>query len=384
MAAKSMRKVARVNPKANTPSSTEPSERIEDFQAVANEAKSVRHTITCVCCGKAKYDDYFYTNRTSVVFTGIYNKIPVCKDCLELIYKSFALKYDSLASAAAVCAIMDLPYMESIAYTHIEDGKFQIGNYVKAQNIRAMSGKTFIDSILGGEFFDAKDKLKVEVEKIWAPQDKRNKASVIKKLGYDPFDSFGFEDSDYRSAFNIMCGYLEDESICQDAHKIQSVITIVATTIQCNKIEALLTFQYKNINPDPDKIKTLTSTKKDLQQTISKLAEDNNISSRYQKENKSVQSHLTAKMKEMQAAEYWAAKPNVFDVKTSAAFRQVADISHQSIMAQLELNDSDYAAMVKDQRDMIKNLQDKCDRLAEENRNLKNRLTYIEEEGGDI
>ena len=144
--------------------------------------------------------------------------------------------------------------------------------------------------------------------------------------------------------------------------------------IQSNKVEALLTYQYKNIKPDTNEIKSLTTTKKDIQATISKLAEDNNISSKYQKENKSAQSHLTAKMKEMANAEYWEAKPNMFDVRTSAAMRQVADLSHQSILEQLELTDSDYAQMVKEQREMIKSLQEKCDRLEEENRNLANKF----------
>ena len=189
----------------------------------------------------------------------------------------------------------------------------------------------------------------------------------------DPFEAFGYEDADYRAAFNITAKYLEDESILQDAHKMQSLVTMVATILQSNKVETLLTYQYRNIKPDTNEIRTLTATKKDLQATISKLAEDNNISSKYQKENKSAQNHLTSKMKEMATAEYWEAKPNMFDVRTSAAMRQMMDISHQSILSQLELADSDYANMVKEQREMIKNLQDKCDRLEEENRNLTNR-----------
>ena len=198
-------------------------------------------------------------------------------------------------------------------------------------------------------------------------------SSNILNITDDPFEAFGYEDTDYRVAFNITAKYLEDESILQDAHKMQSLVTMVATILQNNKVETLLTYQYRNIKPDTNEIRTLTATKKDLQATISKLAEDNNISAKYQKENKSAQNHLTSKMKEMATAEYWEAKPNMFDVRTSAAMRQMMDISHQSILSQLELADSDYANMVKEQREMIKNLQDKCDRLEEENRNLTNR-----------
>lgn len=339
-----------------------------------NGNRGQRHVITCVCCGKPKYEDYFHSNKNSYIFTGIWNRIPVCKECLDMLYRKYSLEYEPLSSAAAIAAIMDLPYDEPFARTCIEDGKFKVGNYNRGQNLHQMKGKTFIDSIENGEFFDTKDKLQAAIERAWEPQDRRNKKFVINKFGYDPFESFGFEDADYRSAFNITAKYLEDESILQDAHKMQSLITMVAAIIQSNKIETLLTYQYKNIRPDTNEIKTLTATKKDLQATISKLAEDNNISSKYQKENKSAQSHLTAKMKEMANAEYWEAKPNMFDVRTSAAMRQVADLSHQSILEQLELTDSDYAQMVKDQREMIKNLQEKCDRLEEENRNLTNKF----------
>lgn len=347
-----------------------------------NGVRGKKHVITCVCCGKPKYEDYFYQNRFSPVFDGIWNRVPVCKDCLDSLFRRFSMQYDQIASAAAIASIMDLPYIDAFARTQIEDGKFKIGNYARSQNFAAFKNKTFIDSIVAGEFFDAKDKLKTNIERLWDPQDKKNKKYVIGKYGYDPFESFEFEDTDYRSAFNITAKYLEDESILQDAHKMQSLITMVATIIQSNKVETLLTYQYKNIKPDTSEIKSLTATKKDLQATISKLAEDNNISSKYQKENKSAQSHLTAKMKEMANADYWEAKPNMFDVRTSAAMRQMLDLSHQSIMEQLELSDSDYAQMVKEQREMIKTLQEKCDRLEEENRNLTNK--YIASTLGEV
>ena len=339
-----------------------------------NGNRGQKHVITCVCCGKPKYEDYFLTNKYSFVFTGIWNKVPICKECLDMLFRKFSMTYEPMSCAAAIAALMDLPYNEAFARTCMEDGRLKVGNYAKGQNLGQMRNKTFIDSIQDGEFFDTKDKLKTETEKLWEPQDRKNKKYVISKFGYDPFDSFEFEDGDYRSAFNITAKYLDDESILQDAHKMQSLVTMIAAIIQSNKVDTLLTYQYKNIKPDVNEIKTLTATKKDLQATISKLAEDNNISSKYQKENKSAQSHLTAKMKEMANADYWEAKPNMFDVRTSAAMRQVADLSHQSILEQLELTDSDYAKMVKDQREMIKNLQEKCDRLEEENRNLTNRF----------
>lgn len=401
MPARSMRKTATPKIKAKKPEP--PTQRPEDLLGVEDIDTTVdntlknnhalkkddngltgqRHVITCVCCGKPKYDDFFYMNKTSKVFSGVWNRIPICKICLDTLYRSYAMQYDEKASAAQMASIMDLPFVESFALTCMENGMFKVGKYCRSQSLMAMNGKTFIDSIIAGSFFDAKDKLKAEVERQWEPQEKRNKKHVITKFGYDPFDGFGLEDADYRSAFNIMAAYLEDESILQDAHKMQSLVTMIMTIIQSNKIETLLTYQYRNIKPDTSEIKTLTSTMKDLQTTISKIAEDNNISSKYQKENKSAQNHLTAKMKEMATAEYWEAKPNMFDVRTSAAMRQMLDLSHQSIMGQLELADSDYAQMVKEQREMIKVLQEKADRLEEELRNMTNKYIAVTNGEGD-
>ena len=60
MAAKSMRKVARVETKTKVVDEA-PSEKEKVETNVVLEGKPVVHTITCICCGRAKYDNYFYT-----------------------------------------------------------------------------------------------------------------------------------------------------------------------------------------------------------------------------------------------------------------------------------------------------------------------------------
>jgi hypothetical protein len=119
-----------------------------------NGNRGERHIITCVCCGKPKYEDYFYLNKFSYVFTGVYNRIPVCKDCLESLYRRYTMTFDQKASTAAIISIMDMPFVEAVAHTHMEDGKFKIGNYAKAQNLVAFKDKSFIDSIASGCFSD--------------------------------------------------------------------------------------------------------------------------------------------------------------------------------------------------------------------------------------
>lgn len=83
-------------------------------------------------------------------------------------------------------------------------------------------------------------------------------------------------------------------------------------------------------------------------------------------------------MKKLLDDDFEEIRVNLFDIKTSEAMKQVADISNRSIMDQLSLDGNDYTQMLKEQREMIVELTAKTDELKEENRNLKNRLADME------
>ncbi len=65
---------------------------------------------------------------------------------------------------------------------------------------------------------------------------------------------------------------------------------------------------------------------------------------------------------------------NLFDIETSHGMSQVADISNQSIMKQLQFDENDYTNMILEQREMIQELDGKVVKLEEENRLLKKEL----------
>lgn len=71
-------------------------------------------------------------------------------------------------------------------------------------------------------------------------------------------------------------------------------------------------------------------------------------------------------------------KVNLFDINTSDAMKQVADLSNKSIMEQLNFDANDYTEMIKDQREMIRNTKSKLDTVQEENRLLKNKISSLE------
>lgn len=83
-------------------------------------------------------------------------------------------------------------------------------------------------------------------------------------------------------------------------------------------------------------------------------------------------------MKEMEENDFEAIKVNLFDIKQSEAFKQIADLSNRSIMDQLTFDSSDYSEIVKEQRELIQKYETELDTYKEENRILKNKLIDLE------
>lgn len=350
-------------------------------ELIAKEPKDgIEKSLTCLCCGKLLPESRFFLNKASILFTQTLNRIPYCRDCLENLFRYYSSQFGQTEAIIMLCAICDLEYNKAQVEKAYSGTIFKFGEFVRQCSRSTSRGRaTFINTFIGnGELTPKKLQKLPDVDVKWSKVDRRAKSYVLNKLGYDPFEPFKLDETDNKIAYNLMSGYLEDESIVHDPYKTQAIVTIVITTIQCNKIETLLAAECKRTPPDANKIKSLGMSKKDLQMILSKVAMDNNISSKYQKENNSTQPHLATKMKEMSDAGYWESKPNMFDVRTADAMRQVFDLSHQSIISQLELDGSEYALMVKDQRELIVSLQEERDMLEEENRNLHNRILAME------
>ena len=126
------------------------------------------------------------------------------------------------------------------------------------------------------------------------------------------------------------------------------------------------------------KIRQLTTSKSSLLSSIATIAKDNNIESNYNKNSKQGQNSLTSKMKEMAENGFQEISVNMFDIKTSEAFRQIDEISNTNIANQLLLDNNDYAEIIKEQREMIQHFEKETDELREENRLLKNKIIDLE------
>jgi len=147
---------------------------------------------------------------------------------------------------------------------------------------------------------------------------------------------------------------------------------------QCKKITETMNLELSKKDPDDVKISKLTSSKSSLLSSISTIAKDNNIASNYNKNSKQGQSSLTSKMKEMSENKFKEIEVNLFDIKTAEAFKQIDKISNENISNQLTLDSSEYGEIIKEQREMIVELDSELELIKEENRNLKNKIIDLE------
>lgn len=216
----------------------------------------------------------------------------------------------------------------------------------------------------------------------WTRDDKQNMKYVISKLGYDPFESVGLDDFDRKYCFNLLSGYFDTPGILEDGHKKQCVIEITMSYCQCRKITEELNLELSKPDCNEKKVGSLTSAKSSLLSSIATIAKDNNISSNYNKNSSQGQDSISSMMKEMEKNGFEEIKVNLFDIKTSEAFKQIDMISNENIANQLTLDTSEYSDIVKEQREMIKDFECKLDELKEENRNLKNKVIYLENDKG--
>lgn len=331
-----------------------------------------------MCCLEEKKEEDFFKSQWTKLWVYSKKRVLFCKDCMDKLMSEYTNRYGERTALIVCCAILDIPFYNITYDSIIENNSiFNIGLYIRLLNGRQYQYKTFLNTIVGNELGKREDEIKEERESRWSKTDKQNMNFAISVVGYDPFDNCGMTDADRKYAFNTLAGYCDSEGIQEDGHKIQSVVQITQSQLQCRKIDEFINQELLGVNPDEKRIKELSTTKKQLLDSIAKIAQDNNLSSAYNINSKQGINTLSSKLKEMLQIDFEDAKVNLFDIKTSEAMKQIADLSNRSILEQLTLDSNDYTDMIKEQREMIVKYEEDKMRLEEENRILKNELTDL-------
>jgi hypothetical protein len=327
-----------------------------------------------------KSEDHFYKSQWSKMWNFSEKRVLFCKDCINKVMQEYTNRYGEKTALIICLALLDIPFY-AITYQGIIENNsiFNVGLYLRMMNCKQYQYQTFANTLVNGELDKKEAEVKEEREAKWSKADKQNMNFAISVVGYDPFDNCGMTEADRKYCFNILAGYCDSEGIQEDGHKVQSVVQITQSQLQCRKIDEFINQELLGTHPDEKRISDLSATKKSLLDSIAKIAKDNNLASAYNDRSKAGRNTLTEKMKEMVSGGFESAKVNLFDINTSQAMKQIADLSNRSIMDQLTWDANDYTEIIKEQRQRILDTDSKLAEITEENRLLKNKLSELEQ-----
>jgi hypothetical protein len=334
----------------------------------------------CSDNGKGKPTDFYNSFNHTYDFN--MHKIPYCKDCIQELYTEYYQSTgDSKMAMFNLCRKLDLYYSDKIfdgAQKAVVKGGALIPSYFKVYNgfhDNAKYGDNFSESanFLDIEMLDRKYKNGMiianngEVIKSQglSEDDEANKKDCIKMLGYDPF--FDNDENEQKFLYNTLINFLDDATLT-DAFKLPLVIEIVKSLGQVEKLNktfAVMMSSSENIEENSQKIKSLIDAKDKLYRSILAMAKDNGISELHATNKSQGAGTLSGMVKELDEIGLREAKINLFDARTLGGIKQANDLSNKSIFDQLALNDSEWADMVKELREIRVKLEQQVAELTE-------------------
>ena len=346
----------------------------------------------CPYCLKEKKKSEFYVSTDPKVLTGITS---MCKDCVRKI----ALAWDDNRQEFGACTkktVMDaLEYIDRPFLNNLWDSSYAEWANQDAQLRRTTIWDAYIKNVAmnqyrglrwrDGDIFntyieDAKQVAALEngnkdaAQTLLMSQEvsnefEKNRSSVIRLLGYDPFEGEKLEDQPL--LYSQLIGYLDSGGDGnEDMMRTSSAITIVRGFSQQSKIDDRIAKALANTAANNSEIKALLDAKRSLNATITDLAEQSCLSLKHNKNASKGENTWTGKVKKLKDMDLREAEVNGFDIGTCRGMQQVLEISDASILKQLRLDESEWSDMVADQRIMITELQKERDTYKEVNRIL--------------
>ena len=354
---------------------------------ISTTAAEEKEEFLCYCCGETKKKDSFYTSTDPFNSVGVN---PFCKLCIQKIARNYNAKtkqYGEVTKASLCNALerLDLPYLEKLwesSYNEVHDPTLKqpktniwaaYAKNVKMQQydgLRWKDGDIFKTSTQATQTETADtDAVERQFSQEVNNEFEKNKSSVIRLLGYDPFE---FEkNEDQPLLYSQLIGYLDaggDSN--EDMMRTSSAITIVRGFSQQAKIDDKIAKAMTNTTANTSELKILLDAKKNLSATISQLAEQSCLSLKHNKNASKGENTWTGKIKKLRDLDLRDAEVNGFDIGTCRGMQQVLEISDASILKQLALDESEWSDIVADQRQLLTKVQKQRDVYKEINRIL--------------
>ena len=358
------------------------------YKKLSNEYLKLKEGAYCHECGTFKPRDKFYKSIKTA--SGL---IPVCKECLYRIGTGYDDKtketHETRETVIEAMRKADLPFLQDLydnscsAITNETSGKKRGTGYSQMitclQSLPQYYGLSFENSDFGeqnvnyattevAENFEKKpQQVSEDVEDMYV----KNKRSVLRMLGYDPF--IYEEEEDKPLLYSKLVNYFDD-SLKDDGFKLEAVIEIVQTFKDVKHINDTLAQYTKQLQTHPEMIatvKSLTQTKKDMLASALALAKDNGISENNNNRKSKGAGTLSGIIKELEEMNLDGSEVNTFDYETNMAIEDIMTRNHQNQLKQLNPDENDWEKEVVHQKQILFRLQNERDNAVEFSRLLK-------------
>ena len=354
-----------------------------------------RETATCPGCGTNRELDRFYIAPQKAI--GFCDKkgrrrTLYCVHCIMAFYQKFIDEdpdHNKYKAMFRLCSILGYYYSDELAHQIIdvphtwEDGK-PVSQYepdclfyikaVMANPETAQKSFQYSDNMNLEIVAKMQDGGEIGLDE----QAKKSRRQIINVYHYDPFENEPIEERTrlYEDLLTLI-----DDSFNEDLTKQKAAVILCLSYRNLDRVNATISELMatpESVQQNADVIKKLTEQKAKETTMISSFAKDNGFSERYAASKARGSGTISAMIRDMELQGYDDGFVNRFDIETSEAMRQVADISAESMFKQLALNDTDFAKIIKEQGKMIREMQYTMQTQEEELRLLKEK--HLKEE----
>ncbi|MGG1663080.1 hypothetical protein [Brevibacillus sp. NRS-1366] len=344
------------------------------------------------CNGDKRIDTNFYKSLSDQHSDGRY---PTCKVCLKNGLPDFKDEYtEHVNKVKELLLQMNRPFISELWDSTVVKNKDKdiFGLYMKnvQLNYNELTWKDSIfdcsTSTLKTIFEESSDEDSTEYDNQrieLSLEDIQSQKDCIRLLGYDPFS--GYSKFDRKFLYAELIPYLDEETL-EDQYKISIIIQILNNNNQIRKIDLLinnLSSDEKAFLSNSGEIKQLTSVKKQIIESNDKLSKENAIAIKHRGDKKAGRSTLGYLMKDLRELGFENAEEDYYDMKKAYGMQVTADISNKSILSQLNFDEKDLEDMLKEQRDLLLNYQDKIMELEEKLRLANEQILELKKNGSE-
>lgn len=307
-----------------------------------------------------------------------------CMACLVAMYERYLKKYgDKYKALYVFCSTNGYYYDDVLAHRVFEEERVYedgtpvsplvpvVNLYIRAINDGPNASKQFTDSpsmpfddIVRIQRNDQSDTGLTE-------QGRKDRNEIIEKFNSDPFETEPIADRP-RLYSDLLTLY--DDAMSTDLVKQKAAIEIIKSFYRIDMIGRTiqeLQKDTKSMAANSKTLKELIDQKKKETDMVTSFSKDHGFAERYQMAKSKGSGSLSSIVRDGLENNFDKMAVNKFDIETANAMKQVAEISAQSMLGQIQLGADDYRDMIEQQSLEIRNLRGKLEETQEALRILR-------------